>query len=299
MGRRSIEETGVLSIGAKVPLTADTKKMTSEIIRKIEDLSTERDYLHRFTPPRPLRDAAQAAEYIRERSVVMLSGKSALPSLPESIAGRKLAGSWMADPEAKRIYELLQSVCGMEFVEVRLVEGKLTLIDESLGSAVQRLAVDPSRRARALASLSKVSSKLLEQIESEGALMMDETGLSTKEAREARLELERHFLAVSRSIHTSRGHHVSKLLPWGQSTIAARFELPSRQLDLSEALNQIFTACIHSAVLALEKEAHRWFDFAPLCISELTKAGELEMLRGDRNWLTAANRATVAEPDRL
>src|SRR5947209_20197553 len=78
--------------------------------RQLESLQALRLRLHRLQPSRPILDVRGALAFIKERRVVLSTGRSSLPSLAEAIAGRQLRGSWMANPEVFRIYKVLGKV---------------------------------------------------------------------------------------------------------------------------------------------------------------------------------------------
>ena len=100
---------------------------------RLRSLLALRLRVHRLKPSRPLRTARQAAAFIRERGIVMATGRSSLPMLAEAIAGRRLKGSWMAHPEVYRIYDVLQRLSSRDALWVPLVLGKQAVIHPSLG----------------------------------------------------------------------------------------------------------------------------------------------------------------------
>jgi hypothetical protein len=57
-----------------------------------DDLRRQR---HRLTGT-PMRDVRQLRTFLTERAIALETGTGALPSLAAAIAGRRLAGSWMA-----------------------------------------------------------------------------------------------------------------------------------------------------------------------------------------------------------
>ncbi|HVH30390.1 MAG TPA: hypothetical protein VNA31_01810, partial [bacterium] len=63
----------------------------------IEELQRRRLRLHRLAPSRPIRDVRSALAFIADRRIVLATGHSSLPCLAESISGRALVGSWMAE----------------------------------------------------------------------------------------------------------------------------------------------------------------------------------------------------------
>jgi hypothetical protein len=261
--------------------------MDKTLEARIKNLASDRLAQHRLEPSRPIRDAREAADFVRERRIVMTVGTSSLAALPASIAGRPLSGSWMAQPECREVHEMLQSLSNDRFPGVRLVSGKLVLINPELGPAVQRLATDPGRRAAALAKLTPTAARLLKRVEADGEVRMDSLNLPTKEGRDARVLLESRLLVVSESLHSSQGYHTAVVRPWRGSSIARSFAAGARGMDLETACDHLVKACLHSAVLAPDREARRWFPFAGERIEALSAAGHIEKLRASKTiWLT-------------
>lgn len=254
---------------------------------------SERDRIHRLAPSRPLRDAADAVAFVRERRLVTETGHAGVPVLAHAIAGRELVGSWMAAPEVHRIYDLLTELAEQDLCFAPLLDGKVTVFDPSLGPAVQRIATDPPRRARLVAQLPPPAARLLQRVESEGDVRMDQAGLSTKEGRAARLRLERHLLVVSTAIHTERGSHVAVLRPWSESRLARRYHPSDGLPDLETSMDLLVEAAVRAAVVVPEREARKWFDFAAERIDALVASGRIERLvpAPRQRWLLPAGAA--------
>ncbi|TMI71548.1 MAG: hypothetical protein E6H05_12245, partial [Bacillati bacterium ANGP1] len=162
---------------------------------RIKQLLALRLRLHRLEPSRPLRDARRALAFIKQRRIVLSTGRSSLPSLSEAIAGRQMRGGWMANPEVFRIYKVLGKVHRSDaVVTAPLILGRETLLDVTLGPAVVRIAGDLKRRDAARASLPPLAKRLLADVEAHGEVRMDRWPASTKRGREARLWLERLLL---------------------------------------------------------------------------------------------------------
>lgn len=85
--------------------------------------------------------AAEAIAFVRDRGVVLVSGKGPVPRLTEAIAGEPIKGSWWAHPQSRRIFAVLQAVTASEDILVcSLVDGKITLVHRRLWSALVRVA---------------------------------------------------------------------------------------------------------------------------------------------------------------
>lgn len=238
---------------------------------------------HRLHPSRPIRDARGALAFIRERRIVLSTGHSSLPVVAEAIAGHPLRGSWMANPEVFRIYNILKKVhASKQVVSAPLILGKETLLDASLGPSVVRIAADPRRRETAISGLPPLAQRLLRQVEVEGEVRMDRLAISTAPGRKARLLLERELLIVSRDLHTERGHHTAVVMPWSRSKAAARFARRAMPLTYDEACDALVLAAVRSAVIAPEREVRRWFVFRADRVALLIAEGLVTRVRGGR-----------------
>ncbi len=244
----------------------------------LKELQARRLALHRLAPPRPLRDARAAAGFVRERRITMATGRSSLPLLTEAIAGRHLAGSWMAHPEVHRIYRILGRLEKHGIARAPLVLGKQVAMDASLGPAVERIASDPDRCSRARSQVPPLARKLLDRVEAVGRARMDRWGVPTVQARRARSLLERELLVASSDIHTEGGYHTSIVIPWRASAFSKQFSTQAARLTFDEAQDQVLLAAIRSAVCAPEREVRRWFVFGGGRIEALLNQGTLTRL---------------------
>jgi hypothetical protein len=207
-----------------------------------------------------IRTAQEAKAFIRERRIVLVTGRASVPNLAEAIAGRALKGSWMAHPECHRIWDILCALEREPFVTVPLILGKRTMLDPSLAPALERLVKHHGERARA--GLSKEGRALLRKVESRGRVRMDQTSGS----RRARIELERAWLVRTREVHTERGSHASVLEPWNPRNGGGTIE---------EAAATLVLAAARSAGRAPEREARRWFVYAGDAIDSLLQSNRL------------------------
>ncbi|MBI3976001.1 MAG: hypothetical protein HY334_06385 [Armatimonadetes bacterium] len=254
---------------------------------RLEALQARRLRLHRLDPSRPLRDARSAAAFIRERRIVMSTGRSSLPLLSEAIAGRPLAGSWMAHPEVNRIYKILGGLRKQDVIAAPLILGKEVLMTPALGPAVERVARDPERRGEVRRRLPPLARRLLEAVEAEGRVRMDQWDVPTLRARPARMRLERELLVVGSEIHTEGGYHTSIVKPWRAGKIAGRVSAEAGDLTFDEARDTLLLAAVRSAVLAPEKEVRRWLIFGGDRVDVLLACGALRQVRaGARIWIT-------------
>ena len=92
----------------------------------------------------------QAIAFVKANGVVLESGRGAVPSLAEAIAGAPIRGSWWAHPKANTIFLCSRAIRDSADVLVcRLVGGKVTYVHRHLWPALARLArwFDPERLA--------------------------------------------------------------------------------------------------------------------------------------------------------
>lgn len=242
---------------------------------RLDALQARRLRLHRLDPSRPLRDARAAAAFVRERQMVLSTGRSSLPALSEAIAGRALAGSWMAHPEAGRIHKILADLRKHDFISAPLVLGKDVLMHPALGPAVERVASDRERRAQVRRRLPPLARRLLEAVETKGRVRMDHWGPPAARARPARVLLERELLVAGSEMHTEGGYHTVILRPWRTGRIGSRFGSQSRRLGYDEAADTLIVAGVRSAVVAPEREVRRWFVFRDDRVNALLAQGAL------------------------
>lgn len=247
--------------------------------------------LHRLEPSRPIRTGPGAASFIRERRVVMCEGSSSLPVLTHAIAGRDIRGSWMADPEVHRIYRVWNKIPADAYVQVRLVEGKWVMVVPELGPHIDRIASDPARRERARADLPPLARRLLDEVERAGTLRMDRWDVPTKQARPARLLLDRLLLTASGGMHTEGGYHTAVVVGWADSSVSKRFASDSRWISYDDAIDEVIRASMRAAVVAPEREVRRWFPFGLDRLRSLVERGDLVQVG---TWLADPTYAAAA-----
>jgi hypothetical protein len=85
--------------------------------------------------------AEEAAAFVREHGVVLVSAKGAVPRLTEAIVDEPIKGSWWAHPKSHHIFAILQTVTESENILVcRVVDGRVTLVHRRLWPALVRVA---------------------------------------------------------------------------------------------------------------------------------------------------------------
>lgn len=155
-----------------------------------------------------LRDAE---ELVRRAGLVTVVPAGPLPSLVEAVVGEPVEGSWWGHAKGKLIYRLSQALLeSPEIVAVKLVGGKVTFVHRSLWPVLYRVAMDSTRRRRALAGLSEESRALLSAVERRKEVRGDEPEATAK----ARQALEERLLVLGASEHTPLGKHLAVLRSW-------------------------------------------------------------------------------------
>lgn len=250
-------------------------------------LRARRLRLHRLRPSRPLRSGHEATTFVCERGIVLVTARNGLPSLADAIAGRRLSGSWMANPECHRIYDLVGAVDGRAVLFLPLANGKECAVDRTLGPAIQRIASDAGRVRAARQALPADAARLLGAAERSGEVRMSRIGWPTARGRKARTALQETLLAWTESVHTDSGRHEAVVRPWSRSPLA-RFAPAARRLGYLESIERLLAAAVRAAVLVPEREARRWFRFCEDRTDSLVASGAIRRLRGPGGpWLAA------------
>jgi hypothetical protein len=82
-----------------------------------------------------------AFEFVKDRGVVLESGRGPIPNIAEAIAGAAIRGSWWGHPKGPEIWKVTRSLRGAQDVLVcRLVDGKITYVHRKLWPALVALA---------------------------------------------------------------------------------------------------------------------------------------------------------------
>ncbi len=92
----------------------------------------------------------QALAFVKTKGVALESGRGSVPSLAETIAGKRIRGSWWKHPKGNNIFLCSRAIRNSKDVLVcHLVGGKITYVHRRLWPALVRLAdqFDPARLA--------------------------------------------------------------------------------------------------------------------------------------------------------
>ena len=83
----------------------------------------------------------QALAFVKTNGVVFESGRGAVPSLADAVAGERIRGSWWGHPKGKEIFLCTRAIRESADVLVcRLVGGKVTYVHRRLWPALVRLS---------------------------------------------------------------------------------------------------------------------------------------------------------------
>jgi hypothetical protein len=83
----------------------------------------------------------QAISFIKKHGVVLESAHGPVPGLAETVTGKRIRGSWWAQPKRQEIFLLTRAVRDSDDILVcRLVNGKITYVHRRLWPALVRLA---------------------------------------------------------------------------------------------------------------------------------------------------------------
>jgi hypothetical protein len=143
------------------------------------------------------------------RALLRKRGLLTLSELASLVAGEEIRGTWWAHPKGKEIFAVATKLEDAKGVLVaKLVDGKVTYVDERLWPALLGVVLDAKwRRARAK-KLSVEAKRLLARVEKDGRVQ------TTKADAKAKKELEASLLVRASSEHTDRGHHATVLERW-------------------------------------------------------------------------------------
>ena len=83
----------------------------------------------------------QAIRFVKNQGIVLESAHGSVPNLAEAITGKRMRGSWWAQPKRQEIFLLTRAVRDSEEILVcRVVNGKITYVHRRLWPALVRLA---------------------------------------------------------------------------------------------------------------------------------------------------------------
>lgn len=157
------------------------------------------------------------------RALLRKRGLLTLSELASIVAGEEIRGTWWAHPKGKEIFAVATKLEDAKGVLVaKLVDGKVTYVDEKLWPALLGVVLDEKWRRERMKKLSPDAKKLLARVAKEGRVT------TTKADAKAKKELEASLLVRASSEHTEKGHHATVLESWAS--------LDARPLPHAEAM---------------------------------------------------------------
>jgi len=278
-----VPDRDICSVVRNTSRTSRAATITTDAERQLERLIAVRATACR-SGAAPMSSMTELVDWINDRRIVLVSGKSAIPNAAEAIAGRAIEGSWWGDPQGSLIFRLLSELEeeAPHYLDVPLVEGKHTLVSPRLAPVVSALASDPERRRRVVDTLKAPARELFEVLADGRTVRSDDGGHGGKVARSTRTALESGLLARSTSVHTVSGHHAAVLEGYGQH--------PPEGAPPAGRLRELLETGLRSAVVAEKGGVEKWFRFVEpdrlrrsCAVSEL---GADEIHAAGRVWLT-------------
>jgi hypothetical protein len=158
----------------------------------------------------------EAFRQLREDGLLLVQDPL-FPSITTIVAGGPIRGSWLGNPSAHGIYDVLVALEESPDVLVtKLVSGKVTFVHRDLWPALVSVAI--SRSEWQLRALSESATWLLGQVDADGRLQSDlivpPANSQRKAIADAARELERRLLIHSTEVHTPSGAHAKVLQTW-------------------------------------------------------------------------------------
>ncbi|MGD0595689.1 MAG: hypothetical protein ABSB54_18620 [Acidimicrobiales bacterium] len=255
---------------------------------ELERLLAARTTAHRLDAAAPMRSVVELEAWLEDRGLALVSARSAVPNATEAIVGGPIEGSWWGHREGSRIYRLLSALQQGDagFIDLALVDGKRTLISPRLFPVAQALAADLGRRSRVIDGLNDRARGLLAALDDGRVVRSDDSELSGKAGRAARMALESGLLARSVSIHTASGRHASLLERYGDPVVGVEVGAASAAAGLPALL----AAALRAAVVAQQQDVEKWLRFVePDRRLRSQATGQLSartIKAGSRTWLT-------------
>jgi hypothetical protein len=149
-----------------------------------------------------------------EEHGLLLQHDAALPSVTRLVAGESVRGSWWSHGAGARIYRALAELDELpaRVLFVRLISGKVTLVDRALHPAI--LSIAGEQAPWQLATLSGDARALLDRVRDAGSDRIDPIPGAAEKIGALALELEKRLLVHGRSEHTDQGTHAKVLETW-------------------------------------------------------------------------------------
>lgn len=230
----------------------------------LEELQERRAYECRLTPDRSLETLEDAESFLIDRGLLTRATDSKLPSLFEACHEPPYApkssgfGRW---PATKFVWYGQLGARGYPILNIH--RGKNVMVTDRVGSLIDPICrAELGRMQHADPNWARLLGHLDEAGPSELDDLQRELALRPKELKQIRSPLERCGAIVSRSILYDDPHrHTSELSRWDQVYPNARSQALPERSDVRRSLADLLVAGVRAAVVAPERELHRWFSW--------------------------------------
>lgn len=165
-----------------------------------------------------------------EKHGLLLENDPAVPSVISILAGEPVKGGWWTHPHGNRIHnELNETYDAGDFITIKILNGKNTLVSKDLQPAVISLLLAHEKAARK--GLPKLLAEIDRDIQKRGEWDTFVDKLDPKYVK----RLESKGLCFTRQFHTKAGHHAKKLESWKH--LAKRLRM--KAVPVEKALEQV------------------------------------------------------------
>jgi len=234
--------------------------MTS--VKPLRELLEQRACECRLTPDRALETLADAEAFLRDRGLLTRTAGCALPSLSEAChedpwqPGKRGFATWPATR-----WPWFGELAGRGCLIAAVHRGKNLLVTGETAGLLDPVCRAEISRMRAAGPGWR---RLLGHLADAGPASTDdlraELRLTRQELSALRAPLQRCGAVIARSLEVTAGQghlHSSELLRWDQA-----HPMPSTSVtDPRQALANLTAAAVRAAVVAPERELHRWFSW--------------------------------------
>jgi hypothetical protein len=239
----------------------------------------------RLTPDRALGTLIEAEGFLRERGLLTRTADCALPSLYEAchedpyMPGSSGFATW---PATK--WPWFGELAGRGYPIAAVHRGKNLLVAPKVADLLDPICRAEIKRMRAADAGWR---RLLDHLADAGPSTVDdvrvELRLKRQELKSLRSPLERCGAIIARSVQVTAGEghvHSSELIRWDQV-----HPVPSgTSTDPRRALADLILAGVRAAVVAPERELHRWFSWqwywSDDLVSIFAREGRLRRVNG-------------------
>jgi len=277
-------------------------KREEKILKNARSLREEE---HKLRPLLRLTTLPQAEEFVQKRGLVSVLGGNELPSIISAFLGREWKPSgrgfsswlewWSIKIEGKSLGRVLPRLeQASNVVSNRIFRKSKTLVSRPLWPVVDPIVKRYRDQALKHAIFSELDWKLLEFIDERGPARTDRLRASldlrdkskTAQFHDSLSKLECYALIVGAEDPNPERHLHANI--WSSWKTKTRHEVGNRSLSYQDAVEQLLLKTIDSAIMALEKDVGKWFQWKRSCLeakARLLDSGRI--LQADNFLVTA------------